>query len=716
MESTFSYLDQSQFRLLYREPQNPRRMKFFIEGIRCAKCISKVEGLRRQNPEIETLEVDLDNSTAWVELTSEKGSFGGIAQAISNLGYRPIPIFPGEDVTEQWKFESRKDLSRLGIAAFCAGNIMMLAFATYFGLVGTMKSQFEWLQFVLYLPVVTYVAFPFYQGFIRGLRSQFISIDGPMAIASGFGFLTSSWNLIRGQGSVYFDSLSGFLFLILATRYLQKRTRFEYLKFLKPSSLTQTFKARLLTRAGETWVRTESLRVNDQILVATNEWVPADGILLSSEAVIDLSVLNGEPLPRRVQQGFPIKAGTRLLSSAISLEVKRAGSQTFLSHLLSTLKRENFDESDSSKLSDKASKILLGSVLILALGVLISGAFSNFEAQFEKALALIILACPCAMAFGTPLAFSFSMKRAQESGILVKSAVTFEKLKSIQTLFLDKTGTLTERFWNVQNSNLAEVPASHPQVILLLESISQHPIAFALREIWHATSIPSDWKLSELREEAGRGVSGRINGVLWSFQSFQENSQKWFGLYLEGNLVWKFQLLPVLQTGAKESVQKFLNMGFRIKLLSGDTQIESEKMAQQLGLPIRDAIGNLTPQEKAELVKSTPHSLMVGDGVNDALALQAAQVGIAVSGGVDVALQSADVLFLNEGLSSLTELMKFAAKARRQIRANLTSALVYNLIGGTCALLGWVNPFVAALLMPASSLFILASTWWGVRK
>jgi Cu2+-exporting ATPase/Cu+-exporting ATPase len=617
-----------------------------------------------------------------------------------------------------WKNESRSDLIRLAVAGFCAGNIMLLAFATYFGEMGSLESIFQWFQWVLYVPVVSFVAWPFYQGFMNGIRNRSLSIDGPMAIASFLGFAVSTWNLLRGHGSIYFDSLSGFLFLILSTRYWQKRARFEYLRYLRPSALAETTKARLLNEVGWTWAPSERLQVDDRILVERNEWVPADGLLENPEAVIDLSILNGESYPRRIQKGFMVKAGARLLTSEMVLKVQKSGNQTFLAHLLASLKRETLSETSGARLSDKASQILLAVVLTAAAVLIVTGFPNQFETHFEKALALIILACPCAMAFGTPLAYAFAMKRAQENGIVLKSARTFERLAEIQQVFLDKTGTLTETHWQVQNSSLSDQNVDFfKSLILTLEAKSSHPIAFALREIWESTPTFSNEFNHEISEISSRGVQGKVEGHFWKFESFlDEAKEKWFGLWRDGELVWQFQLKSTLQAGAKESLKFIQDRGYQIRLISGDSMSDCQTIARQLDLNASDVRAELSPEEKLRLIEESPLSLMVGDGINDAMALKKAHVGIAVRGSVDMALRAADVLFLNQGLSSLATLFDLSAKARRQIRRNLISALLYNSFGAALAFSGLVNPFVAALLMPASSMFIWTSTWYGMRK
>ncbi len=716
MQDAFDYLDLEQFRSLYNF-QNPRKMKFYVEGIKCSKCISKIEKLRNENEQVQGLEVNLADQTALVELKSPEYSFARIANEISKLGFRLVPVSPSDDSGELWRQESKKDLIRLGVAGFCAGNIMFLAFSVYFGLNGPMRTVFEWLQFVLYLPVVTYVAWPFYQGFVSGIKQRSLSIDGPMAIASFLGFTFSTWNLIRGNGSIYFDSTSGFLFLILATRYFQKKVRFEYLRFLKPSSLAETFKARLAEGQFWRWVRSDQLHRDDRIVVEQGEWIPADGILLNPEATLDLSVLNGESLPRKVYSGAKIKAGSRLLSGEIAIHVEKSGADTFLGRLLSSINTPSMAENDFSRLSNKSSQILLAVVLCVAAMTLLFGIWGNFENQFQKAFALIVLACPCAMAFGTPLAFSFSMRKAQEKGIIIKSVKIFDDLEKIDTIFLDKTGTLTERSWSIENSSLSKEPLLYKQFILMLESNSQHPIAYALREIWSDVKIPADFKVFSLLEEIpSLGVQGKLGHKIFKFHHFMQNNEKWFGLFEEEILLWKFQLKSTMRPGSIKTVQQLNSSGRTIYLVSGDKASETQAIAHELNICPLTTFSELTPEAKESLVRKQKNAIMIGDGVNDALALKAAKVGIAVNGSVDVALKSAGVLFLNGGIDSLPELFRIAKQARQQIKKNLAAALIYNTLGGFAALMGFVNPFVAALLMPASSIYILISTWWGTRK
>ena len=716
MTNDYSFLDEGLFRSAYCHTETPTRMKFYVEGIKCAKCVAKIEGLANHNPQLKHVEVDIAHQTAFVELYSKTDSFSRVAEEINALGFHAVPIECKQDAIELWNKESRHDLIRLGVGAFCAGNIMMLAFAVYFGLDGELLRLFEWMQFALYLPVVTFVAWPFYQGFWQGLKEKQLSIDGPMAIASFLGFAISAWNLIRGNSNIYFDSTSGFLFLILATRYLQKRMRFQYLKYLNPQSFTDLFKARVQTENGWKWMRSDQLLSGQHVKIEKDELVPADGVLLSEQAVFDFSILNGESIPRRVQEGFAVKAGSRLLSGVAEFRVEAVGAQTLLGQLLASLQSGQSIKSESTAFSDRASQILLSTVLSVAAVMLVFGCFGHFESYFERAFALIVLACPCAMAFGTPLTLSFSMKRALENGFVLKSALILEKLKNLNVVFLDKTGTLTEKFWSLSESSIQDVPTMYKQLILALEAKSSHPLAFALREIWSTVPVNEFLIAEHILEIPGKGVQGTIHGEIWHFRSFEEAGEKWFGLFKEEALLWKFKLVPQLRKGAWELVDFFRKQNIRVVMLSGDTAAETEKISRILGIQPHDTFSNQSSHMKAEIISKVPNSMMIGDGMNDIFALSQAKIGLAVHGAVEFALRSADIIYLFDDLKPISEIFKIAENARRQIRRNLTLALLYNTCGGIAAIAGWINPFTAALLMPLSSIVILLMTWWGTRK
>lgn len=713
MESHFSYLDQDSFRRLYSTEDQPLRMHMYIEGIKCVKCLHKIESVKNKIPGLVGFELNMATQVLDLEVLHAKIKYADVADEITKLGFRVIPLPISESVDQQIEVESQNDLVRIGVAAFLAGNIMLFSFAIYFGLVGPLKVFFEWLQFVLYLPFVTYVAWPFYKGFASGLKSRQLSIDGPMAIASFLGFVASSYHLIKGEGSLYFDSLSGFLFLILVTRYFQRKARFEFLKFLKPSALVETLKARL--PAGQ-WVRTDSLQKGDQICVMREEWVPVDGELISREAYVDTSILNGESHYKRILEGQKIEAGTRLLSQQALLSVRKVGLETTFGKILSNANTDSFVSMETTKLSDQAAQILLVTVLSIASALVVMGLFYPEVNYFERGLALIILACPCAMAFGTPLAMALVMKRAQDEGLLLRSFQSLERAAKIKTLFLDKTGTVTSQVWKIQSWVSSMDSEEAKNIILALESVSDHPVANALRTLWSEKQIENFQLFSEIQEIPSCGVRGRYLNQPWLFDSYLISGQKYFRLSCTGVELCRFQLNSCIEPEALEMIRSFKEKNYKVCLVSGDKKEEVLHVGQLLGIESQNCYYEMSAEEKAKLVSGTPNAMMIGDGANDSLALSQASLGVAVSGSVDMALRSADVLFLKNDLRLLHKIFSFSDLARTQVKKNLFVALVYNIVGATLAILGFASPFLAALLMPASSLFILGFTWWGTQR
>lgn len=739
--SRFDYLDQLQFRKIYCDPQSHTVMKFYIDGMKCAKCVQKIESLSFQMSHLKNVTVDLSQQVATVQLNTSRDLFSNVGAAIEALGFKAQAIPWAEKGQEEWNKAARKQLLRLGVAGFFATNIMTFALATYFGNTQDLEPLFRWIQFFLYLPVVTYVAFPFYKGFYHGLKSGDLTIDGPMAIASFSGFIVSTINLIQGRSTIYFDSLSGFLFLILLTRFWQSRTRHKYLRYLRPSALFESLRSRKLletqrvdhfegrqqdsgSKLNWKWIPTDHLKKGDQVLIEKNETLPCDGFLQSNSATLDLSVLNGEALPHKVLFNSSVKAGSKLLSETAIVKVEAIGSETSLGKILDCIRSESIQNLESVKQADRVSKWLLGIVYSIAFGILIFGFYKgSFVEYFERAFALIILACPCALAFGTPLVFSFSMKKSQQLGIIVKSLTFFERLKNVQTVFLDKTGTLTENEWVLKESKLTNENVDSlsfcESLVYSLEAQSQHPIGFAIRNILSQKN-PQILHIQNGIEIPQQGLQGEFENCLYQIKGFSsEKNKKLFGLFkLEKNqshLIWSFALEPQIKKSSRDLIKYLHSKNFQTFLISGDHSSEVDQMGQILGIDPKNCLALLTPEQKKEIVLKYPQSLMIGDGYNDSLALKSSSVSIAAFGGVDAALKSADAFFVKGGFENVPGLFELAAKSQRQVRLNIQYAVIYNVIGGLMAAFGMVNPFVAAILMPISSGFILLMTWWGLR-
>jgi Cu+-exporting ATPase len=717
MQQNFDYLDQPELLNRYVSVENSAATaRFFLDGINCSKCVQKIESQSLKFPGLFSVSANLAQKMVTVIYQPDKIRPSQVADIFQSLGYKVTPLKKGKSAQELLQDDRKHQLMRLGVAGFFAGQIMMLSFAIYFGLAGDLKRIFEWAQFVLYLPVVTYVAWPFYLGFWKGLKQKSLSIDGPMAIASFLGFTISTYHLFRGQGSVYFDSTSGFLFLILVTRYFHLVIRSEYLNHLRPTALMEDLKVQRKNKLGHyQWTSGDQLHKGDLIKLNLGDICPADTKLVSNEANFNFSLLNGESQIKRCEKSQLVPAGAKIESETAELEVQSVGLETGLGQILDKLSSVIDRKSSQINLTDKISQKLLAAVLITGgIFMLLSLLMGNSD-YYERGFALIILACPCAMAFGAPLAYAMALKKARERGFVFKNDSTFSRLKNVKTLFFDKTGTLTMPHLNIQFISPTLSENETKAIILSLERQSRHPIAEGLRRAW------PDIKTTELvvenfREIPHKGVEGKIQGLTYFFGNRQTESRHAFGLWQDLQLLAEIKISFEVVPELKKTFQDLKNHGFIVGLISGDSQEPCEKVSHELGIPLENTFYQTTAFQKAEILKNHPQAMMVGDGLNDSLAMGESHVSLAVQGSVDSALKTSDIFMIHGDLKKLPELFQISSYAQIQVRNNIYAALIYNSLGAVLALGGWASPFVAALLMPVSSLFILFSTLWSEKR
>jgi len=704
----FSYLDQEDFQSKYG---TNGQIRFYVEGISCGKCIRKIEDLALNSPGIHSLRVELGTNLAVAEIDSEKIKYSELAEKIQQLGFNPIPLSPENSAEKLVKSEDRRDLIRLAVAGACAGNIMMFSFANYLGAPAEFAEAFSWLSFLLYLPVVFYVAVPFYRGARNSLRLRQISIDLPMAVASVAGFLFSTVELLRGKTDIYFDSLSGFLFLILISRWTQKRLQ---RKFLRPQELIESLRLERIRRVSESgwaWAPLENLRIGERILLSAAETLPAEAELITSVAHFSLAWLSGESRPKTFLRGAVVPAGARLLSGEAQLIVRKTLADTGFGRILDEVQNHALANNKIVSIADRWAQRLLAVVFSVAVIFLVAYWTVSPEEAIQRSLALIILACPCAMAFGTPLALAAALRKAQRRGLIVRSADVFERCAQVRTIFFDKTGTLTDSDLNL-SLRPAAIPVVYKKVILGLENESMHPIAFAFRRAFHSVGVLPP--VEGWRETAGRGVSGFVYGKFYEIKkNVKPGREVTCSLFEDGHPVLDFSFEAKLKPLATEALSALRARGISVQLLSGDSREVSLAIGAQLSFAPGEIHGEAGPDEKAAFLARTPNAMMVGDGVNDSLAMTRASVGVAVSGGMETALKSADVYLTSPGLEGILHLFSVSEECVSLIRRNLRISIIYNITGGTLALLGFVNPFVAALLMPLSSAFILTSTWFS---
>jgi Cu2+-exporting ATPase/Cu+-exporting ATPase len=707
---SYGHLDSPDLRARYLGPDGEAR--FFVEGIHCVACLWLLERLPRLAPEVQACRLDLGQSLLTVKLAPEAG-LAPVAALIHRLGYRPHALQEDADLETLRRREHRDELLRLGVAGACAGNIMLMAVSLYGGATGPLAALFRWLSAGLFLPVLAYSAAPFYRSARGALRARQVNIDVPIVLAVALGTLASAFNLLRGSEHIYFDSLAALVFLLLGSRYALRQLQ---ARSARSSQVLQDFFAPVAHRLdgeGVLDVAPESLRTGDRVRVAHGERLPADGLLLEGRTQINAAWLTGESLPAEAREGDRLWAGTVNEGPAFVLEVAEPLGGSRLGRILRDLERDA--RPPLVGITDRVARHFLAGVLVLAAGVFAWFARSAPLEGLDRALSLLIVTCPCALALATPLAFSRSLGRAWRKGYVVKSGEALERLAGVTRVCFDKTGTLTRGELAVRDwRDLEGDPAENRALVLALEQDSLHPIARALR---HHLRDSAPAALEQREEQPGVGVRARVRGRVAEVRAVPggDGTATLVGLFVDGGLRATAALTDQARPEAARVLRDLAALGCRPSILSGDAAPVVARLGRELGLPEGDCLAGLPPEAKRALVSAEPGVLMAGDGANDAPALQQAHVGLAMHGSMDLSLRAADIYLARPDLRAVPDLVVLGRETRRVLVRSFAVSIAYNAAGGVLALGGWINPLAAAVLMPLSSVSVLLLSAWGTR-
>ncbi len=722
--SPYTYLEDPAILKLYLSAEKNPSIEFYLEGIHCIACLWLIEKLPEFAKGVQSAKLHLGNSIVKITL-NEDGSFAEVARLLGELGYKPHPLQKNTEAYALQKKENQRELIRMGIAGACTGNIMLMVVSLYGGASGKFGQLFSILSFVLFLPILFYAALPFYKNAWAALKTRSINIDVPIVLALVLGSVLSTWNLSIPNGHLYFDSLSALIFLLLASRYVLKRIQqnifksSQLLHFLTPQ-FAKRFNPE--TRTYET-VRADLLERGDQIQVLENELFPADGKIEKGKSLVDSSLLTGEALPQKMVEGDEVFAGTRNQSALLIIEVTATRCETRLGKIIKEIESGNLQKAPIIGLADKISKIFVFSILILAMASFVFFAFENLGLAFQRALALLIVTCPCALALATPLTLSINLGRAAREGLLLKGAETLERLSNVKKIYLDKTGTLTEGSFEVLQWQSRDSSPSLKEAVLALEKKSKHPIAQAICRMLEEESIAPQTEVLNFQEQLGMGVSGNYQGDFYEVKSLPlsvvpntefAGLKTYIGVWKNSQCLAQILLGDSLRADSSMALSQLKKLGLEPYILSGDQETAVLQVAHELKIPRDHCYSRTSPEKKKEIVQGA-ESLMVGDGANDALALANAWVGVAVQGSMEVSLRAADVYSSGAGLKPVVRVLKIARENIKVLKRNFVFSILYNLVGATAALLGLINPLIAAVLMPLSSLTVFISALIGTR-
>jgi Cu2+-exporting ATPase len=716
-------------------PDGLMEAKVLIEGIHCAACVWLIEKLPRLSKGVVEIRVSLGSQTATIRWKGDVTTLAQIAQQLDKIGYQTHPRSDGMQEALHRK-QTRQQLLNLAVAGACAGNAMLLAFALYGGLFGSMASEhLTVLRYASALVGMTSLAWPgrtFFRGAWRALVNRTPHMDISLALGLAAGGIMGLINTLRGAGEIYFDSLCMLVFVLLIGRFFQYRQQRQAAESV---ALLRNLMPRTAHRVNEKGqiqrIHTDALRVGDLVEIHPGDLVPTDGMIETGASTLDQSLLTGESAGVIIKAGERIPAGATNLSAFIRMRVAAVGRATRIGKLMDLVEAESVARVPLVELANRVSGYFLSVVLVLALLTLVLWAGSGVDLAVDHAIALLIVACPCALGLATPLTIAVAQGRAARQAILIRSGEVFERLKRPGMLWLDKTGTVTEgkmtlRAWHGDKAIM-------PQVLAIEENIV-HPLADCLvKAIRSSLAESRQWTASSCQKqvyEPGRGVRGMVDGkaVVVGSREFLKNNgvdlsaetswpieaileQGWTPIYFacDEQLVAVAVVGDSIRTDAVEAIKTLRDMSWKVGLLSGDHPDVVRRIAAKLNIPEECALGGVMPEDKLALVRSTPAGatvVMVGDGVNDAAALAAADVGVAVHGGAEASLLAAPVYLGHPGLGPLVELIHGSQRALGAIRNGLLVSLSYNIFAISLAMAGYITPLLAAILMPISSLTV----------
>lgn len=743
----FEEFDHEEFmehHVLQRE-DGTRSIRLYLEGVHCAACVWLLEKLPNVLDGVLDARLDFGRSVLEVRWDPQRLNLSSLARALDRLGYPAHPWRARSD-EDRRRSEDRASLVRIAVAGALGMNVMGIAFALYGGYLSGIEDHFRnffrWTSLALTTVVLLWPGRVFFRGAWAALRTRTPHMDLPIAIGIGAGYLGGAWNTISGVGETYFESVAVLVFLLLLGRYAQQRQQRRAWDAIELLSALTPARARRLRSDGELEeVPVDALTAGDRISLRAGETVPADGLLQSAAARFDLSVLTGESQPVEVEEGGRVHAGTVNLGGQVEVLVDAVGGETRIGRLMQLVERYASRPARMVQLADRISGWFTLVVLALAALTFTWWAQTDVAAALENAVALLIVACPCALGLATPLAIVAAVGRAARVGILVKGGDALERLARPGLLLLDKTGTLTEGQVDLVHWQEVGLAPSDVQGIVrsesalgtrvaALEEHASHPFAVALRE--HFAPSTSAAQVADVALLPGLGIRGQVDGrelLIGSPAAAEQAGAAVPPASLEPILALGASPIAVVEDGklvaiagfgdpllpdARSSLDALRARGWRPAILSGDHPAIVQSVGLALGIAAEDCHGGLTPEQKVAAVEAAAADgavTMVGDGWNDAAALAAADTGLAVHGGAEASLAAADAYLVHPGLGGIVALSDGAARTARIVRINLWVSLAYNATGVALAMGGLLNPLVAAVLMPVSSLSVVAVAW-----
>lgn len=722
----FDFLDNAEIvrSLLEFSDGKHERITLSIPNIHCSSCIWLLEHLDRLSPGVLDSKVNFSQRRLTVHYNCQKISLRQLAEILDRVGYTPVfNLEKKEESTSVYQQFDKQLLIKMGIAGFCFGNVMLLSFPDYLGITSleyNYQTFFRWLNAVLALPVVFYSGWDYFVSALKSIRQKYANIDVPIALGLVVLFLRSVYEVASQTGSGYFDSLVGLVFFLLIGKWFQNRT-YQALSFDR--DYKSYFPLAVLKLVGKEYkpIIVNDLTKGDEILIRNAELIPADSILIDDEAFVDYSFVTGEAEPVQKSKGQYIYAGGRIAGKQARFIIQKHVSQSYLTSLWN---EESYEKKEKSlKLIDRVSQYFTIAIVAIAIVSAIFWQFTDPSKTWLVFTSVLIIACPCALALSTPFTHGSILRVLGKHHLFLKNADVIEDLQKVDTIIFDKTGTITDskaKHIEFEGEELTEAEAC---LVVAAVSSSTHPLSRYVKEFLNAE--PDVYQIESFEEIAGRGIKAVVSGVEIQLGSAKfvsaeaANEVKTSSVYLTigKRLRGVFKVNNTYRKGLAEVIEE-LTSSHQLQLLSGDNDQEREALIELFpkGTEMHFEQKPDDKLKKVQALQKEGHKVMMfGDGLNDAGALKQSNVGIAITEDISSFSPACDAIMDANAFKKLGKLLALNTSGRKVVKASMALSLLYNVGGITFAVMGILTPLFAAVLMPLSSISVVAFTTSMVR-
>lgn len=706
--------------LVHRDEDGHNSLSVLVRGVHCAGCIQKIENTLNADNDIRHARLNFSTGRLAFEWDGTAEAANGYVGKVMALGYDVFPY----DIKEEenaLKSEERFLLMCLGVAGFAAGNIMLLSVGLWTTTEETMgmatREFMHWISAAIALPAILFSGRPFFRSAFKALSAGHANMDVPISIAVLLAGGMSLLGTLHGSEHVYFDSAIMLIFFLLIGRYMDFRARKTARSTATDLLGTLSGFANVVDGGKLRRVPVKELTEGMVVRLAAGDKCPIDGVITKGQSEIDTALITGESVPRHAQDGDHIYAGAVNLGAALDVRVVKAADDSLLADIIKLMEQAEQGQAQYVRVADRAAKLYTPVVHTLAALAFIGWLFIGglvWQDALMIAITVLIITCPCALGLAVPVVQVLATGRLMKRGVLVKSGDALERLATIDTVLLDKTGTLTLGKPVLQG----EYKAQDMQYAASLASHSTHPLSQAVLQRYEGDILPVD----KLKEHPGKGLEGVVDGKIVRLGSrawcgdkavIHEDHAMEIWLAIDGKKPLRLMFTDILREDSALVIDQFKALRITPIMVSGDRAVVADHIAQECG--IGRVYAEQTPPQKFKILEAEKaaghHALMLGDGLNDAPVLAGAHVSMAPGSAIDMAQKAADIIFMGDRLSPVYETYRTALKTQKLVKQNFALAILYNCIAIPFALAGLVTPLGAVLAMSGSSLVVIANSF-----